>query len=780
MKKFWIFAGILLSTAFCFTVFWLDFPNWVSLDVSRITAMNAASAMYDKNGREIARLAGRETPAALPSEEIPDMVKQAFVAAEDARFYAHKGIDGRRILGALIQDAKHMSLREGASTITQQLIKLTHLSAEKTFARKANEACLAVQLEKRLGKDEILTAYLNKAYFGEGAYGIENAAQTYFSKGAKELTLSQAALLAGILKSPSGNSPFSHPENALARRRYVLNRMAELGYVSEEEAESAAQSPLPEARARAADDAAQWYADQVIAEACEKLSVRADELLTGGYRVYTCFDPEAQRHADLLFEDAANFPENAADGTAVQAAFCALDPRDGGISALAGGREYEVRRGLNRATQSRRQPGSTFKPISVYAAAVDAMGLSPASILDDSPRTFAGGYTPVNAGGTYGGLVTLRSALSRSLNVASVSLIEFTGIGLARQYAMNAGIPLDDADNGLSLALGGLTYGVTPAELAAAYAPLSNGGKAVEAHTVRKITDRNGKTVYEFTPARRTVMSESSAYLLTSMLKTAASEGSAKALAEAGVPIAGKTGTATAPFGGNRDIWTAAYTPDLVACVWMGFDKTDEAHVLPSGTGGSGYPARLLASFFQEQGGGRDFPVPPGVTKARIDRVSLENECRVLLAPEYAPDSLTLTEVFASGREPRAYSSAFDAPEKPVGVRGTVSGAGECTIRLISVSDAYEYVLFREDDSGKTVVSVASAPAGSEIAFTDVLPGSFADYTVAARNRLMRENGAERLSEESDPVTLVRSPGFLERLSSLFTPRSHTQTAQSE
>ena len=768
MKKFWIFAGIFLVVAFGFAVFWLDLPNWVPLDVGRITAMNAASAMYDKNGREIARLSGSETPDALASDEIPDLVKKAFVAAEDARFYSHGGIDARRIFGALIQDVKRMSLREGASTITQQLIKLTHLSAEKTFARKANEAYLAIRLEKRLSKDEILTAYLNKAYFGEGAYGIENAARTYFSVGARELTLPQAALLAGILKSPSGNNPFSRPENAAARREYVLERMAALGYVSKEEADAAARAPLPEKRALAADDAEQWYADQVISEACEKISVRADDLLTGGYHIYTCFDPDAQRRADLLFENAANFPENAADGTLVQAAFCALNPKDGGISALMGGRKYEVRRGLNRATQSRRQPGSAFKPISVYAAAVDAMGLSPASILDDSPRTFAGGYTPVNAGGAYGGLVTLRSALSRSLNVASVSLIEFTGIDLARQYAMNAGIRLDDADNGLSLALGGLTYGVTPAELTAAYAPLSNGGKAVEAHTVRKIVDRNGKTVYEFTPVLRTVMSESSAYLLTSMLRTAASEGSAKALASAGIPIAGKTGTAAAPFGGNRDIWTAAYTPDLVACVWMGFDETDEEHVLPSGTGGSGYPARLLASFFQKESAGRDFPVPPGVTKARIDRISLENESRVLLAPEYAPDSLTLTEVFSAGREPRAYSSAFDTPDPPMGVRGTLSGADECTIRLISASEAYEYVLFREDDAGKRVVSVASAPAGSEIVFTDVLPGASANYTVAARNRLMHENGADRLSAESAPVTLVRASGIFERISSIF------------
>lgn len=772
MKKFWMLVGIFLVATLGIAAFWLDFPNWVSLDVNRITQMNAASVMYDKDDREIAFLNGSETPVQISSNEIPDVARKAFVAAEDARFYSHGGIDLRRIFGAFLSDIKSMSLQEGASTITQQLVKLTHLSGVKTFARKANEAYLALRLEKQMSKEDILTAYMNKAYFGEGAYGIENAARIYFSKSAQNLDLPEAALLAGILKSPAGNNPFTHPENAAARREYVLERMAELGYITEDEANEARLAPLPERPARKAD-AGQWYSDQVISEACEKLSVRADDLFTGGYKIYTCFDPEAQANADRLYLNASNFPENAADGTPVQSAFCAIAPEDGAIRALVGGREYEVRRGLNRATQSRRQPGSTFKPISVYAAAVDALGLSPASILDDSPRTFAGGYTPVNAGGVYGGLVTLRSALSRSLNVASVSLIEFTGIDLARQYAMNAGIRLDESDNGLSLALGGLTYGVTPVELAAAYAPLANGGKSAQAHTIRKIVDRNGKTVYEFTPARRTVMSETSAYLITSMLKTAATEGSAKALAAAGTPIAGKTGTASAPVSGNRDIWTAAYTPDLVACVWMGFDETDETHLLPSGTGGSGYPARLLASFFKAEGEGRDFPVPPGVSRARIDRLSLENESRLLLAPDYAPDSLTLTEVFASGREPRAYSSAFDTPEKPACIHGEVSASGESRIRLISVSGAYEYVLFRNDSGGKTVVAVSSAPAGSEILFSDNMPGSFADYTVAARNRLMWENGAENLSTESDPITLVRASGFFAKIESLFPSRKN-------
>ena len=196
MKKLGVFAGIVLIVAFGVLVFLLDFPSWVSLDVGRITAMNAASTMFDKNGREITRISGSDTPSALTSDEIPEIVKKAFVAAEDARFYSHGGIDLRRIFGALIQDIRSMSLREGASTITQQLIKLTHLSAEKTLSRKANEAYLAVRLEKRLSKDEILTAYLNKAYFGEGAYGIENAASVYFSKNAKDLSLSEAALLA--------------------------------------------------------------------------------------------------------------------------------------------------------------------------------------------------------------------------------------------------------------------------------------------------------------------------------------------------------------------------------------------------------------------------------------------------------------------------------------------------------------------------------------------------------------------------------------------------------
>lgn len=768
MKKVWIAAGIIVSSAAMLLIYFLDIPHWEKLDISRVTSARAASVLLDENGEEVTLLAGTATHIPIAADDIPLIVKQAFVAAEDGRFYAHHGVDIRRIFGALIQDVKTLSLREGASTITQQLIKLTHLDGRKTFSRKANEAYLALQLERKLSKDEILTAYLNIVYFGQGAYGIESASRVYYGKSARALTLSEAATLAGIVQSPGANNPIQSPEKAASRRAYVLARMKEDGYISEEEAGLAQAVSLPEAQAKATENHCDWYRDEVINEACRLLAISADELLSGGYSIQTGLDPRAQAVADQLFSDASAFPADAKDGTKVETAFCAVDPLSGEIRALIGGREYVTARGLNRATQSRRQPGSTIKPVSVYAAAVDAMGLSPSSVLDDTPRTFAGGYTPVNAAGHYYGLVTLRTALSKSLNVASVSLIEFTGVGLARQYAQNAGLRLDDSDNGLSLALGGLTYGVTPSELCGAYAMLANGGKAVTPHTIRRIADRNGKTLYEFLPSSRTVMSAESAYMITSMLETAAQEGSGKALRNAGVPIAGKTGTAAQSGTANRDIWTAAYTPDWAACVWMGFDQTDENHVLPASESGSGRPARILASFFSKVASGQEFAIPSDLKRVSVDKSALENAQRLLLAPSNAPSELVTTEIFRQGQEPKEDSTAFDVPKRITDFQGEALSGGKARLYFTALNDGVDYLILREEGDTKQVCAQIGGAKGEILEYVDEMPGSLCVYSVIGRNRLLYEHGVTSLSEESPKVTIYRNEGFLKRIEMLF------------
>ena len=617
-KKVLAGIGAALLIALAAFIWRLDLPHWQKLDLSKITDMPGTTTVFASNDESVGALHGGENRVWVPISRIPENVQNAFIAAEDLRFYRHHGVDLYRLFGALWQDIRTLSYAQGASTITQQLIKLTHLTQTKTLSRKAQEIVLALRLERQMDKRQILEAYLNAVYFGHGAYGVEAAANVYFDKTSDELTLAEGALLAGIIKSPSNYAPHLHPDKSIARRNAILDTMMENGFITMSQRNDARGEAL---RLAMNDDDTRfaWYMDAVLSEAEEALGLSADEVISGGYRVHTGLDTAMQGAAEALFADGGNFPDGAEDGTPVQAALVALNADSGEISAVVGGRSYDIRRGLNRATQMRRQPGSAFKPVSTYAAAVDAFGYVPSSIVDDTPRTFAGGYTPGNAGGASYGRVTLRQALSRSLNIATVALADEIGTPALRNYAQRFGLPLAPEDANLSLALGSLTYGVSPAQLGAAYCALANGGEAVRPHVIRYIEDSDGKRVYEAGEEARQAVSPETAYMLTDMLKTAASTGSAKALSASGMPVAGKTGTVAQSEGGTRDIWTVAYTPQLAVSVWMGYDSPDSEHHLPADQGGSGYPARLCAAFLgavSDELDGRDFSRPSGVRTA--------------------------------------------------------------------------------------------------------------------------------------------------------------------
>ncbi|MBQ3078376.1 MAG: PBP1A family penicillin-binding protein [Clostridia bacterium] len=743
----------------------MDIPSWKKLDIQKITGGRSALIILSKDESEISAYTGNAAPIRLTEKEIPEMVKNAFVACEDERFYTHAGVDIRRIFSAFINNVKAMRMKEGASTITQQLIKLTHLTPDKTISRKANEAFLALQLERVLTKDEILVSYMNTVYFGSGAYGVESAARTYFGKSTNALTLSEAALLAGIIKAPSAYSPDKSPDKALERRGYVLKKMLELGYITEDAYNRADNEPLMLHKNPNKNEYG-WYRDLVIDEACRALHITSDELYVSGYTIYTGMDPVYQKKAEDLFAESQNFPSDAEDGEKVQSALSVLDSETGRIMAAVGGREYEVERGFHRAYQMKRQPGSVFKPISVYAAAIDRYHLSPSSIIDDTKRTFDGGYEPRNASDHYYGLVTLREALSKSLNVASVNLIEFTSVKSAGEYAINMGIELSESDNGLSLALGSLTNGVTPLELTGAYAALSNGGLSIEPHAIYMIKDREGNVVYRYVPKYKQVMSEDSAYLITSMLRTAAAEGSAKELSKSGVPIAGKTGTVSMQEGGNRDIWAAAYTPEITACVWMGFDNPDNQHMLPASYGGSGYPCRLLSKLF-EGSGIVEFEKPESIETVKLDKAALLENHLPLIAPDYAPDEYVLNEVFKKEYIPKNTSLRFEAPEPVKDLQAEVVNGKEVHLSFTVSDENYEYLIFRETENGKEVLHRCSGQKGEILKFTD-LPGRDAAYSIVVRNTLLNDTGVYNLSQESDRIEVVIKKSLIEQIEDLF------------
>jgi len=441
-----------------------------------------------------------------------------------------------------------------------------------------------------------------------------------------------------------------------------------------------------------------------------------------------------------------------------------MEPANGEIRAMVGGREYEVQRGLNRATDMRRQPGSAIKPVSTYAAAIDCHDFLPVSMVRDIQREFPGKYLPGNAGGTYYGIVTLREALSRSLNVATVDLADLIGIPLIREKMAAFGLPLSAQDVNLSLSLGAMTDGVSPAELCAAYCALSNGGMQVGAHTIRRITDATGRMIYESPAPKSRAVKEASAFLLTDMLKTAAESGSAKALSEANMPVAGKTGTVGESGGGNRDIWTAAYTPDISVAVWMGFDRPDSGRVLPDSAGGSSYPARFCAAFLNEiRSGlsGRDFPVPSGLASAEIDRIALLEYDQVMLASENTPKKYVQKEWFRNGGLPQAVSTLWDAPDA-VDDLSIISTEGDPPVLAFTSKDVgADYLVIKKDNDTSEIAAVLSADPGNIIVWSDIDADikQYHSYSILPRNHLLYESGTVLTGPESETVRY--SPGGL-------------------
>lgn len=734
----WTLAAVAALLLVLLVVFVADTLSM--LDTAKLTTLRQSTVLYDRDDQSAAVLAGTEDRQVVGLKQVPEKVRQAFIAAEDARFYSHHGVDFYRIGGALMYNLKTGDYSQGASTITQQLIKLTHLTQVKSVKRKAQEALLALKLETVMSKDDILEAYLNTVYFGAGAYGIEAASRVYFGVPVDELTLEQGALLAAVIKSPSKYAPHLSAENALQRRNLVLSEMEEQGYITLQEAQAAKAVPVTIIERQQQGAQYAWYAQQAAEEAASILGIDYEELLSGGYRLYTGLDAKMQQSAQQLFSQADFFPPDAADGVQAQAALVCLDVDSGLVRTVLGGRDYRVQRGLNRASSIKRQPGSAFKPISVYAAAVDRFGYLPTSFVDDTQRDFGGGYTPGNVGGKYNGPVTLRQALSRSLNVATVDLLSRTSVSAAMQYAASAGVTLDEGDRNLSMALGALTRGVSPMELAGAYAPLAGTGRSVAPHLIRRIEDADGRTVYQFYAETHQVLSPVSARLITDMLKTAASTGTAKALGQLSFPVAGKTGT-VGMEGGNRDVWTVAYTPKVALAIWMGFDQPDQAHKLSNAVTGSSHPAKLAAAFLgenQDAAQGGEFTLPEQLTRVLIDSRALEEKQRPMLVSDLTPKRYTQEELFPLSLCPTQVSTVWQAPSRVFDLRAdnTLSGV---LVSFTAVDDYALYRLFRKEPSGDTLLAELSGNTGDKLSWLDSQAGGSGYYVVPWEKRLLEE-----------------------------------------
>lgn len=640
----------------CGAVKTLGMDRWVDFDVYRITGCDRTSIIYDGQSDVVTRLHGVQDRTWVSISELQPSTVYAFISAEDARFFEHEGVDVIRIAGAIVADIKAGSYVQGASTISQQLIKLSHLTSEKTISRKAEEAALAYEMERQYSKEDILEMYLNYVYFGGGYYGIEAAAEGYFGVHASDLTLDQSAMLAGILKSPSGYAPHINYAASINRRNNILRLMRDYGYITDDEKKQAA-AKRPTILHDKNEEYSGYYTDAVTKSAAALMGITVDELIRGGYNIYSAMDSDIQHYCEEMFKNGELFPAEDSE-----AAIVVLEPSTGMVVAMVGGRSYTGGISFNRATDIRRQPGSVIKPVIAYAPAFEYLNYTAADMILDEETTFAD-YTPSNYGNKYYGWVTVREAVTKSLNVPAVKTLSAVGVYRAKDFAKRCGIEFDDKDDSLALALGGFTYGVSPLQIAGAYSCFASGGIYNTPTLIKKITDRNGLTVYEYRQDSRRVMSEANAYILTSMLKSVVTEGTGHRLNTLDIPIAGKTGT-VGLANGNRDAWMAGYTPEYTAVVWQGYDS-DRLGLLPSSATGGTYPALMLYELFNHiypDGRSGDFEKPESVKQYSIDAKTLKKQHKVVLANAMTPQSSRVTEYFTEETAPEDVSGYWAVP----------------------------------------------------------------------------------------------------------------------
>ncbi len=554
-------------------------------------ALKTTSLLIDEEGNVLTKLF-IENREPVPLKQVPEYVQEAFIAIEDARFREHLGIDFRSIGRALYRDILTGAKAEGGSTITQQLVKRAFLTSEKTFLRKTKEVLIAMNIERRYSKNEILEMYLNQIYFGHGAYGIQAASKLYFNKDVSELTIEEGALLAGLPKAPNSYSPLVDPDRSKQRRNLVLMVMERQGYVEQAEVEKLKNQPVVTNYQKVeAENAAYFtYIDMVLDEAKERYQLTNEDILTGGYRIVVPMNRHVQEASHQKIKEDRFYPSGNEDA---EAAFILLDAKTGGVLAVQGGREY-VRLGLNRVNV-KRQPGSTFKPLAVYAPALEKAGYKPYSLLKDELIDYDG-YTPRNSNQHYEGTMTMYEAVADSVNAPAVWLLNEIGIDTSIQMLNEFGFNI--SDKGLALALGGLSEGVTPLELAKAYRVFAQDGKRIEPHFIHEIYNYKGQKLGEAASEEEPILSKQTAWYMTRMLEAVVKEGTGRK-GSVHAALAGKTGTTTYPDveGATMDAWFVGYTPSVVGTLWMGYDVTSTEHFLH---GGSAYPTVLFKEIINE------------------------------------------------------------------------------------------------------------------------------------------------------------------------------------
>lgn len=626
-------------------------------------------------------------------DELSADTKNAFISIEDKSFYSHHGVNYKRIAKAMLNNIKSRSLKEGASTITQQLVKNTQLTSEKTFERKIKEVALAQKIEAKYSKDEILQNYLNIIYFGNNCYGIENAANYYFSKHAKELNLEESAMLAGLIKSPAKYSPIRNKENCINRRNLVLSEMYKDEVISTEDYNKAKNSPINLSINNERKNKLNSYSQASIDEAEMILGLPARQIALKGYKIYTYQNHNKQE----ALENAINSQNLETDSAGI-----VINNSNHSIEAYIGDSIFKI-------LDAKRQPGSCIKPVLVYAPALNEDIIYPCSqILDE--KTSISNYTPKNVGNVYRGYVSAREALSKSINIPAVKVLSYLGIDKGKAYAENMGITFDEKDDSYTLALGGMTYGVSLQQLAGAYSTFANNGYYAAPKFVSFITDKNNRLVYINKPKAQQVLREDCAYLITDMLRTCATSGTAKKLASLNMDIASKTGTVgKSNSKENLDAWNISYTKEQTCGIWIGnLDNT------PINYAGGNQPTEIVKQYFASVKDNSTFTTPESIVEKNIDGTELSENHRIVLANNYIPERYTQKEIFSIFNLPSDVSNKFTSMPKT-----DFNSKVENNKAIISFN-AKDYVTYNFKANDKVLKSISNKN-GEQIVTIDLL-----------------------------------------------------------
>lgn len=681
-----VFLCVLLASATAAAAYYFIATRDTRLEAEKFSLAQNCAVILDNSDHKVSEINFSQKHKTVNVAKIPSYVKDAFISAEDKNFYSHHGLDYKRMLRAALTNLRAGSFKQGASTISQQLVKNTQLSNEKTLTRKLKEIKLTRQLEKKYSKDEILEMYLNTIYFGHTCYGISEAADFYFGKEPSELTLSEGAMLAAVIRSPNNYSPFTNSEKCLSARNSVLRRMFTLGKISESEYEKAEKQPLPQPREKAFSSDS--YLDAVYEE-FQNLPLFSPYKLREGFRIYTYMDKTMQEYIQQLSTDA--------DRSGKSLIVCNNQTR--GVSAY-----------FSTEGNLRRQPGSAVKPLAVYAPALEENLISPCTPICDEATDF-GGYAPANYHDKYCGWVSVQDALAQSLNIPAVKILNELGIEKSCAYLQRLNLPVLEADKNLSLALGGMTEGFTLPELSAAYAALANGGQFAPVAFIRKIESEDGEILYERNPIPVRAFSSDTACLTNKMLRGCVQSGTAKKLNTLPFEVCAKTGTSGTEKG-NTDAWTISYTTLHTVGVWMG--NADNSLTNITGGGLPCHYAMLILKKQYQNSAPQNFTDDPDIVTCTLDKIAYDKDHILRLASPNQPTATTFTQLFRKSNCPKDQTSEL--------VTGNCSLHLENSTVMIDLcqTEYYNYLIKRENRSKTKTIFDGKANA------------SFQDSTVKA------------------------------------------------